>query len=255
MTHLKRYMFWQRSEHLVLWVHFHSLQVYLGPHMKFCDPGQTEDTCTTGRCNPTFHARLWWASMREEGRRALALGKCLWHTHRPGWDALELAPWAAAPPVLDPVFLVPISETCLRTQAGRRCSSCWQKLVWSQMSCKVEQFVSRGKGHTFRANVFLLGRIPGQVSVLAKGTPPSGLWQGCFERLGWSGEWEPGASSSRLGTRLDLPKLFVFLHFLICKMGLIRLGEVERRGVVWIHKFTLRRLFEDVKLSKGLEVL
>lgn len=38
-------------------------------------------------------------------------------------------------------------------------------------------------------------------------------------------------------------------------MGLIRPGEGELRGVVWIRKLTLRKCFEDVKLSRGLEVL
>lgn len=112
----------------------------------------------------------------------------------------------------------------------------------------------RDKGHPFRTTVFLFGRIPGGVSVLAKGTPPPCLGPGCSGRLGWSGEWELGASSSQLVACLDLPKVFVFLHFLICEMGLIILGEGELRGFVWIHKRTLRKRFEDVKLSTGLSL-
>lgn len=166
-----------------------------------------------------------------------------------------MAPRAGAPPVLDPVFLVPILETILSLPASGGCSSRPQKLVCSLVSCKVEHCVCRYKGHPFRTTVFIFGRIPGGVSALAKGTPLPCLGPGCSGGLGWSGEWESGASSSQLVACLDLPKAFVFLHFLICEMGLIILGEGELRGFVWIHKCTLRKRFEDVKLSTGLEVL
>lgn len=62
---------------------------------------------------------------------------------------------------------------------------------------------------------------------------------------------EPGASSSSLVACLDLPKLFVSLYLLICKMGLILITAMEGRThwFVWIPKFTFKKHFEDAKLS------
>lgn len=49
---------------------------------------------------------------------------------------------------------------------------------------------------------------------------------------------EPGASSSSLVACLDLPKLFVSLYLLICKMGFILITAMEGRThrFLWIRE-------------------
>lgn len=61
-------------------------------------------------------------------------------------------------------------------------------------------------------------------------------------RLGWSGGVGARGLLLNIKCTLGLAKTLHFLYFLICKMGLIRLGEGELRGVVWIHKLTLSAL-------------